>query len=123
MLKCSSERWVCAPHSLSAGTSTTPRLSISCLIVAILTSPLYAGQLSRLPAISGTVKHTTFAFAIFARTCANLSPVGGKSHFFGGVLPSMIQFNRRLNYQPLLQTNPSHPASAPHMLVARAGHL
>src|SRR5919197_1092729 len=29
MLKCSSERWVCAPHSLSAGTSTTPRLSLS----------------------------------------------------------------------------------------------
>src|SRR6516164_6922978 len=29
MLKCSSERWVCAPHNLSAGTSTTPRLSVS----------------------------------------------------------------------------------------------
>src|SRR6516165_4301416 len=29
MLKCSSERCVCAPHSLSAGTSTTPRLSVS----------------------------------------------------------------------------------------------
>src|SRR3981081_3926017 len=29
MLKCSSERWVCAPQSLSAGTSTPPRLSIS----------------------------------------------------------------------------------------------
>src|SRR5262249_7857796 len=29
MLKCSSERCVCAPHSLSAGTLTTPRLSIS----------------------------------------------------------------------------------------------
>src|SRR6516165_4623776 len=32
MLKCSSERWVCAPQSLSAGTSTTPRLSVSFLI-------------------------------------------------------------------------------------------
>src|SRR5262245_48757977 len=31
MLKCSNERWVCAPHSLSAGTSTTPRLSLSFL--------------------------------------------------------------------------------------------
>src|SRR5271168_4447397 len=29
MLKCSSERCVCAPHSLSAGTSTTPILSVS----------------------------------------------------------------------------------------------
>src|SRR5260370_36730272 len=29
MLKCSRERWVCAPHSLSAGTSTSPRLSVS----------------------------------------------------------------------------------------------
>src|SRR5262249_9264504 len=29
MLKCSSERCVCAPHSLSAGTSTTPMLSVS----------------------------------------------------------------------------------------------
>ena len=29
MLKCSSDRWVCAPHSLSAGTSTSPRLSVS----------------------------------------------------------------------------------------------
>ena len=30
MLKCSSERWVCAPHSLSAGTLTRPRLSVWC---------------------------------------------------------------------------------------------
>src|SRR5216684_2237731 len=29
MLKCSSERWVCAPHNLSAGTLTSPRLSVS----------------------------------------------------------------------------------------------
>src|SRR5215469_15469099 len=29
MLKCSSERWVCAPQSLSAGTFTSPRLSVS----------------------------------------------------------------------------------------------
>src|SRR5258708_33528184 len=29
MLKCSSDRWVCAPHSLSAGTLTSPRLSVS----------------------------------------------------------------------------------------------
>ena len=29
MLKCSSERCVCAPHSLSLGTSTLPRLSVS----------------------------------------------------------------------------------------------
>src|ERR1700691_2407904 len=32
MLKCSSERWVWAPQSLSAGTSTMPRLSVSFLI-------------------------------------------------------------------------------------------
>src|SRR5215469_1248251 len=38
MLKCSSERCVCAPHSLSAATSTTPRLSVSCrvLVIAVL---------------------------------------------------------------------------------------
>src|SRR5215467_11404489 len=35
MLKCSSERWVWAPHSLSAGTSTTPRLSLSFLMLVI----------------------------------------------------------------------------------------
>src|SRR5260370_39352406 len=29
MLKCSSDRCVCAPHSLSLGTSTSPRLSVS----------------------------------------------------------------------------------------------
>src|ERR1700679_2859151 len=29
MLKCSSERWVWAPQSLSAGTFTSPRLSVS----------------------------------------------------------------------------------------------
>jgi hypothetical protein len=29
MLKCLSEHCVCAPHSLSAGTSTTPRQSVS----------------------------------------------------------------------------------------------
>src|SRR6266550_4336198 len=32
ILKCSSERWVCAPHSLLSGTSTTPRLSVSFLM-------------------------------------------------------------------------------------------
>src|SRR5258708_814215 len=29
MLKCSSDRCVCAPHSLLLGTSTSPRLSVS----------------------------------------------------------------------------------------------
>src|SRR6267378_5435909 len=40
MLKCSSERWVWAPQSLSAGTSTTPRLSVSFLISVMGLSPL-----------------------------------------------------------------------------------
>src|SRR5215475_14121036 len=35
MLKCSSGRWVGAPQSLSAGTSTTPRLSVSFRVLAI----------------------------------------------------------------------------------------
>src|SRR6266436_3772792 len=35
MLKCSSERCVCAPQSLSAGTFTSPRLSLSFRISAI----------------------------------------------------------------------------------------
>src|SRR5262249_11752426 len=39
MLKCSSERWVCAPQSLSAGTSTTPRLSVSRRMLLIMISP------------------------------------------------------------------------------------
>ncbi len=39
MLKCSSERWVWAPHSLSAGTSTTPRLSVSFLMAIIWSLP------------------------------------------------------------------------------------
>src|SRR5215469_8625935 len=39
MLKCSSERWVCAPQSLSAGTSTTPRLSVSLLMSGMGTLP------------------------------------------------------------------------------------
>src|SRR5882762_5546354 len=38
MLKCSSERWVCAPQSLSAGTSTSPRLSVSLRMSVILFS-------------------------------------------------------------------------------------
>jgi hypothetical protein len=38
------------------------------------TSPM-----SRLPAISGTVEHTTFALAIFARTGASMSPAAGGS--------------------------------------------
>src|SRR5713101_102112 len=36
MLKCSSERCVCAPQSLSAGTFTSPRLSVSLRISVIL---------------------------------------------------------------------------------------
>src|ERR1700741_962023 len=36
MLKCSSERCVCAPQSLSAGTSPSPRLSVSLRISVIL---------------------------------------------------------------------------------------
>src|ERR1700759_2978330 len=43
MLKCSRDRWVCAPHNLSPGTSTTPRLSVSFLISAIGLSQVAAG--------------------------------------------------------------------------------
>src|SRR5437879_4156616 len=39
MLKCSSERCVCAPQSLSAGTSTFPRLSVSTRVVSAAGSP------------------------------------------------------------------------------------
>src|ERR1700722_11342339 len=42
MLKCSSERWVCAPQSFSAGTSTTPRLSVSCRVPDIAVSSFNA---------------------------------------------------------------------------------
>src|ERR1700686_3783572 len=44
MLKCSSDRCVCAPHSLLLGTSTSPRLSVSLrtpiiftLLIALIT--------------------------------------------------------------------------------------
>jgi len=36
--ECSRDRWVCAPHSLSAGTLTSPRLSDSLRVVSALTS-------------------------------------------------------------------------------------
>src|SRR5262245_50033671 len=42
MLKCSSDRCVCAPQSLSAGTSTAPRLSVSVRTFAICITPCSA---------------------------------------------------------------------------------
>src|SRR5271156_5060003 len=42
MVKCSSERWVCAPHSLSAGTGTSPRESCSILISVLFMASLGA---------------------------------------------------------------------------------
>src|ERR1700752_319960 len=45
MLKCSSDRCVCAPQSLSAGTSTTPRLSVSCRILLIVISPYFWSEI------------------------------------------------------------------------------
>src|SRR5215471_9586536 len=39
MLKCSSERCVCAPQSLSAGTATSPRLSVSVRTSAMCSPP------------------------------------------------------------------------------------
>src|SRR5882757_390659 len=38
MLKCSSDRCVCAPQSLSAGTATSPRLSVSVRKSAMVSS-------------------------------------------------------------------------------------
>src|SRR5258708_16475520 len=45
MLKCSSDRWVCAPHSLSAGTFTSPRLSVSLRTSATAHLTLICGTL------------------------------------------------------------------------------
>src|SRR5262245_14816237 len=42
MLKCSSDRCVCAPQSLSAGTSTAPRLSVSVRMSDICITPCSA---------------------------------------------------------------------------------
>src|SRR5262245_33336291 len=39
MLKCCKERCVCAPQSLSSGTSTTPRLSVSFLTLFMRSTP------------------------------------------------------------------------------------
>src|SRR5262249_383113 len=65
MLKCSSERWVCAPQSLSAGTSTSPRLSVSLrmsVIFFLLSTGAYAGT-------SEAVHADLFSASIF-RPCA-----------------------------------------------------
>jgi hypothetical protein len=43
MLECSIERWVWAPHNLLAGTSTSPRLSVSLRMSVILLSPFCTG--------------------------------------------------------------------------------
>src|SRR5215831_17577235 len=48
MLKCSSDRCVCAPQSLSAGTSTSPRLSVS-LRVAVMGCLLWTLKLDLCP--------------------------------------------------------------------------
>src|SRR5271155_2723736 len=60
MLKCSSERWVCAPQSLSAGTSTTPRLSVSlrtvCAVISSIAVVLTISSfpnVQRSPAVQG----------------------------------------------------------------------
>src|ERR1700757_1112064 len=57
MLKCSSDRCVCAPHSLLLGTSTSPRLSVSLripitftLLIALITFSLFV-----YPQFPGTV--------------------------------------------------------------------
>src|SRR5260370_1249235 len=50
ILKCSSERWVWAPQSLSAGTFTSPRLSVSLRMSVILFFLSPAGQHGSSPA-------------------------------------------------------------------------
>src|SRR6266436_935199 len=50
ILKCSSERWVWAPQSLSAGTFTSPRLSVSLRMSVILFFLSPAGQQGSSPA-------------------------------------------------------------------------
>src|SRR5262245_45932072 len=47
LLQCSDERWVLAPKSLSAGTSTLPRLSVSLLILVMVVSFLPNGWRAR----------------------------------------------------------------------------
>src|ERR1700686_1398465 len=57
MLKCSSDRCVCAPHSLLLGTSTSPRLSV-CLrtpITFTLLIALITFSFSVYPQFPGTV--------------------------------------------------------------------
>src|SRR5579864_4303490 len=50
MLKCSSDRCVCAPHSLVLGTSTSPRLSVS--LRTPITATLLIALISFLPSAS-----------------------------------------------------------------------
>src|SRR5262249_7678759 len=73
MLKCSSERWVCAPHSLSAGTSTTPRLSLSFRVSAmgsLLDSILKSGRI-RVNRFSRTVR----ASRLRSTGCSDAAPL------------------------------------------------
>src|SRR5277367_4015152 len=49
MLKCSSDRCVCAPHSLLLGTSTSPRLSVS--LRTLITFTLLMALIGFLPSI------------------------------------------------------------------------
>src|SRR5216683_1851212 len=51
MLKCSSDRCVCAPHSLSAGTFTSPRLSVSLRMSVTAHLTLICGDIT--PSSSG----------------------------------------------------------------------
>src|SRR5271154_5667076 len=49
MLKCSSDRCVCAPQSLSLGTSTSPRLSVSFRMSLFICSLLRKGRRQERP--------------------------------------------------------------------------
>src|SRR4029077_9944417 len=59
MLKCSRDRCVCAPQSLSAGTLTGPRLSCSTRVAVIVSSLALRSWMGSLRILMGRVQRRT----------------------------------------------------------------
>src|ERR1700683_4949201 len=95
ILKCSSERWVCAPHSLSAGTSTTPRLSVSVLISTMDISWVCCMKLAKdraFPRAGGHVSLSDVVDLEHGRGFSAGVPAGGR----GGLEINAVGRNDRL---------------------------
>src|SRR5262249_21716603 len=61
ILKCSRERWVCAPQSFSAGTFTHPRLSRSTRVIVMIASMCSMTEACHEPFASNSMPTRHFA--------------------------------------------------------------